>query len=176
METEDFNKTTKSSWLGDKYTILTICKHTPRNLITSTFSEIIASYKFYNRVIHYKKFYTCVGSITHFTSTVLGFSVFVSNTTDRLKGTLCFKDTSFTLQTIPAVFSTKCAVHGQYVISYNERLPGVTYPTGYSPYAYHHLCEIEVNGGYFVNTKLEMLPIFKNYESAWRKFKLKHKS
>ncbi|XP_052691366.1 uncharacterized protein LOC128169241, partial [Crassostrea angulata] len=59
----------------------------------------------------------------------LGFSVYISNTTDRLQGTLCYKDDNFTADTIPAVFNTTCPVHGQYVIYYNERLPGVTYPT-----------------------------------------------
>nr|XP_034322598.1 cell death abnormality protein 1-like [Crassostrea gigas] len=72
----------------------------------------------------------------------LGFSVYISNTTDRLQGTLCYKDDNFTLDTIPAVFTTACPVYGQYVIYYNERLPGVTY--GYSKYVFTDLCEVEV--------------------------------
>ncbi|XP_052693904.1 multiple epidermal growth factor-like domains protein 11 [Crassostrea angulata] len=83
----------------------------------------------------------------------LGFSVYVSNTTDRLQGTLCYKDDNFTRDTIPAVFTTTCPVHGQYVIYYNERLPGVTYPDGYSDSVANDLCEVEVYGcpatGYF---------------------------
>ncbi|XP_065943507.1 scavenger receptor class F member 2-like isoform X2 [Magallana gigas] len=83
----------------------------------------------------------------------LGFSVYVSNTTDRLQGTLCYKDDNFTLDTIPAVFTTTCPVHGQFVIYYNERLPGVTYPDYYSNYVHSGLCEVEVYGcpatGYF---------------------------
>ncbi|XP_065933782.1 multiple epidermal growth factor-like domains protein 10 [Magallana gigas] len=83
----------------------------------------------------------------------LGFSVYVSNTTDRLQGTLCFKDNKFTRATIPAVFTTTCPVHGQYVIYYNERLPGVTYPDEYSDDVSNDLCEVEVYGcpatGYF---------------------------
>nr|XP_034321489.1 multiple epidermal growth factor-like domains protein 10 isoform X2 [Crassostrea gigas] len=76
----------------------------------------------------------------------LGFSVYVSNTSDRLQGTLCYKDDNFTRDTIPAVFTTTCPVHGQYVIYYNERLPGVAYPRGYSDTVASDLCEVEVYG------------------------------
>ncbi|XP_052692292.1 uncharacterized protein LOC128170547 isoform X2 [Crassostrea angulata] len=86
------------------------------------------------------------GSSNIFTKFVLGFSVYVSNTTDRLQGTLCFKDDKFTLDTIPAVFTTICPVNGQYVIYYNERLPGATYPDVYSASVFIALCEVEVYG------------------------------
>ena len=78
----------------------------------------------------------------------LGFSLFVSNTTNRLDGVLCFKDTDFNISTIPSVFNTTCTVHGQYVIYYNERLEGVTYPDDYSLEAYNGICEVEVYGLY----------------------------
>lgn len=78
----------------------------------------------------------------------LGFSLFVSNTTNRLDGFLCFKDTNFTYDTIPDIFTTTCPVHGQYVILYNERLPGVTYPSYYYRYALNEVCEVEVFGEY----------------------------
>ncbi|XP_065921950.1 receptor-type tyrosine-protein phosphatase mu isoform X1 [Magallana gigas] len=86
------------------------------------------------------------GSSNILTPLFLGFSVYVSNTTDRLEGMLCFKDTNLTLDTIPAVFTTACPVHGQYVIYYNERLSWLTYPKEYSPYAESNLCEVEVYG------------------------------
>lgn len=76
----------------------------------------------------------------------LWFSVYVSNTPDISQGKLCFKDTNFTLNTIPAVFTTACLLHGQYVIFHNEREQGVAYPNGYSEYARTDLCEVEVFG------------------------------
>ena len=82
-----------------------------------------------------------------YASRFLGFSLYVSNTTERPEDTLCFKDTSFTINTILPVFTT-CPVRGQYVIIYNERLPRETYPNGYSKYAFLDLCEVEVYGKY----------------------------
>nr|XP_022308848.1 platelet endothelial aggregation receptor 1-like isoform X2 [Crassostrea virginica] len=87
-----------------------------------------------------------------FTSRFLGFSLYVSNTTNKSDGTLCFEDTNFNLDTIPAVFNTTCFLHEQYVIYYNERLAWKTYPVGYSEYAFNELCELEVFGclrGYY---------------------------
>lgn len=86
--------------------------------------------------------------------------MYVSNTTDRLQGTLCFKDNHFNRTTIPDVFTTTCSVHGQYVIYYNERLSGVIYPTGYSHYAHNELCELEVYG------KISKICCFEKNESS----------
>ena len=81
------------------------------------------------------------------TRTFLGFSLYISNTTDKSQGTLCFKDSNYTSSTIPQVVNISCAVHGQYVIYYNERLEGVAYPSDYHLYeAYNLLCEVEVYG------------------------------
>lgn len=76
----------------------------------------------------------------------LGFSVYISNTTDILQGTLCFKDSNFTPDTMPSIFNTTCPVHGQYVIYYNERESGVIYPHGYQKYVDADICEVEVYG------------------------------
>lgn len=91
--------------------------------------------------------------------------MYVSNTTDRLQGTLCFKDNHFNRTTIPDVFTTTCSVHGQYVIYYNERLSGVIYPTGYSHYAHNELCELEVYG------KISKICCFEKNESSRKKIR-----
>ncbi|XP_065928198.1 multiple epidermal growth factor-like domains protein 10 [Magallana gigas] len=76
----------------------------------------------------------------------LGFSVYISNTTDRSQGTLCFKDNNFTQENFPPVFTTTCSVHGQYVIYFNERIPGASYPDSYHAFVVSNLCEVEVYG------------------------------
>lgn len=95
--------------------------------------------------LRFLTFFT-TGASSDFTKTFLGFSVYVSNTTDKEMGTLCFKDTNFTTDTIPTVFTTICSVHGQYVIYYNERLIGGTYPDYYYRFAENNVCEVEVYG------------------------------
>lgn len=82
----------------------------------------------------------------HFKGRFLGFQVYVSNTTNKLDGHLCFRDTNYNISTILPVANISCPVHGKYVIYYNERLPWLTYPGGYSTYAFNELCEVEVYG------------------------------
>lgn len=84
-----------------------------------------------------------------FTNRLLGFSIIVSNTTDRRDGVVCFQDTHYTAATIPDKVLIYCSVIGQYVFYYNERLPGIHYPKDYSIYAYGDLCEIEVSGKFY---------------------------
>ncbi|XP_019928883.3 multiple epidermal growth factor-like domains protein 10 [Magallana gigas] len=79
-------------------------------------------------------------------SSYLGFSVYVSNTTDKQQGVLCFKDNGFNESTKPAVFTTKCTVHGRYVIYNNEKLAGIENPDRNSAYVMNNLCEVEVYG------------------------------
>ncbi|XP_052691870.1 uncharacterized protein LOC128169864, partial [Crassostrea angulata] len=81
---------------------------------------------------------------TYTADKLLGFSVYISNTTDRSQVMLCFNDYNFTKYTIPPVFTTNCYVHGQYVIYYNERLQGVVYPDSYYIFVRSDLCEVEV--------------------------------
>ncbi|XP_056002938.1 receptor-type tyrosine-protein phosphatase alpha-like isoform X5 [Ostrea edulis] len=81
-----------------------------------------------------------------YTARFLGFSVYISNTTNKDDGVLCFKDTMYTNATIPNPTNITCPRHGRYVIYYNERLQNVTYPDGYSQYAKNELCEFEVYG------------------------------
>lgn len=95
---------------------------------------------------YYQNYNLQLGRRNGFTKRFLGFSLYVSNTTNISDGTLCYKDTSFTTDTIPAIFNTTCHTYGQYVIYYNERLSGTTYPEGYSLYAWNEICELEVFG------------------------------
>ena len=92
-----------------------------------------------------------VGPTSEFTRAFLGFSIFISNTTEKKDGIRCFKDNNFTANTIPKVFNITCPYHGQYVIFYNERLQDVHYPKDYSPFAYNDLCEFEVYGTYGIS-------------------------
>ena len=96
-------------------------------------------------------FFTCcfsLGPTNGFTPRFLGFSVYVSNTTDKSEGTLCYKDENFNVSTIPSVLNITCPIHGQYVIYYNERLSWTSFPNDAYRYAFNELCEFEVYGMY----------------------------
>nr|XP_022311229.1 multiple epidermal growth factor-like domains protein 10 [Crassostrea virginica] len=75
-----------------------------------------------------------------------GFFLYVSNTTSKENGHLCFHEIQTVNSTPSADQKINCPVHGRYVIYYNERLPGVDYPSYYSEFAFYELCELEVYG------------------------------
>lgn len=73
-----------------------------------------------------------------------GFSLYMSNSGDIQGSTLCYKDGP---QLPPLNFTVPCAESGRYVIFYNERLDGATYPTGYTlDNIFTELCEVIVQG------------------------------
>lgn len=57
---------------------------------------------------------------------------------------MCYKDGP---QLPPLNFTTKCTEYGRYVIFYNERLDGITYPEEYEEFnVFSELCEVVVLG------------------------------
>jgi hypothetical protein len=83
-------------------------------------------------------------SVTRQKGRFAGFSLYVSNTTRKEDGYLCYKNGQ---ELPPLDFDTTCVKHGRYVIFYNERLDGSTYPTGYvTASVFTELCEVTVTG------------------------------
>nr|XP_022305546.1 multiple epidermal growth factor-like domains protein 6 isoform X2 [Crassostrea virginica] len=74
-----------------------------------------------------------------------GFSLFIANTGERESSSLCYKDGP---ELPPLNFSTTCTLSGRYVIFYNERLDGYSYPAGYevATNVFTELCEVTVRG------------------------------
>lgn len=73
-----------------------------------------------------------------------GFSLYVSNSTDRHRGYQCYKNGP---ELPPLDFNTNCKAHGRYVIFYNERLNRLNYPSGYQlASVYTELCDVAVTG------------------------------
>lgn len=95
--------------------------------------------------IYYRTDNLAWGPGNGFVHRFLGFSVFISNTTETNDFVLCFEDTTFNDTTIPAVLTLNCTVQGRYVIYYNNRTD-TNLPSYYSEYAFNELCEFEVYG------------------------------
>ncbi|XP_022312237.2 uncharacterized protein LOC111117411 [Crassostrea virginica] len=101
-------------------------------------------------------------SPSSYTSRMAGFFLYISNTTSKEDGHLCFHE----IQTVNGTPSEdqriNCSVHGRYVIYYNERRHDVTYPDFFSEHAYYELCELEVYGcgqcGYFGSNCTSVCP------------------
>lgn len=79
-----------------------------------------------------------------------GFSLYVSKTGDIQSSTLCYRNGP---QLPPLNFTTICAEYGRYVIYYNERIDGVSYPSTYeTSNVYTELCEVSVKGKLFLSS------------------------
>nr|XP_022309673.1 scavenger receptor class F member 2-like [Crassostrea virginica] len=79
------------------------------------------------------------------TRSFLGFSLYISNTTNKEDGVLCFRDKYYTIETIPNPVNITCPYYGRYVIYYNNRTHP-PYPDWYSGGVWTYLCEVEVYG------------------------------
>ncbi|XP_062599033.1 uncharacterized protein LOC134260493 [Saccostrea cucullata] len=97
-------------------------------------------------VIYYRTDNVAWVPSNQYTGRFMGFYVYISNTTNKEDGHLCFHDRNYTRGTIPAVANITCPFHGQYVIYYNERPVRDSYTTGPSTYAFIELSEVEVYG------------------------------
>ena len=75
-----------------------------------------------------------------------GFFLYVSNTTSTENYRLCFHEIQPENNKPSDDQRINCSFHGRYVIYYNERLPGGSYPDYFSEYAFYELCELEVYG------------------------------
>lgn len=77
-----------------------------------------------------------------------GFSLYVSRNGYIQSSTLCYKDGP---ELPPLNFTTTCIEYGRYIIYYNERLNGVSYPKDYEvTNVFTELCEVSVNGKQFL--------------------------
>lgn len=83
---------------------------------------------------------------TGYTARMAGFFLYVSNTTSKDDGHLCFHEIQTVNRTPSEDQRINCSVHGRHVIYYNERRENFTYPEYYSKFAYYELCELEVYG------------------------------
>ena len=98
--------------------------------------------------MHNSKVYIFVFFKDDFRGRFAGFFLYISNSTNKEDGILCYHEMQDGTSSPPMVMSFECIYHGRYVILYNERRNDVTYPSSYSTYAFVEPCEVEVYGKY----------------------------
>lgn len=79
----------------------------------------------------------------YYAKRMAGFSLYVSNTTSKDQGHVCYKDNSWGNPLVDQTIS--CSIYGRYVIYYNNRSRHDN-PGYLSKYAYNELCEVKVYG------------------------------
>lgn len=72
-------------------------------------------------------------------------SVYISITTYKEDGELCFVDTNYTIDAIPNPINLTTQISGRYVIYYNNRTHP-PFPSDYHLFAFSDLCEVQVYG------------------------------
>lgn len=97
---------------------------------------------------------------TGYTARMAGFSLYVSNTTIKEHGYICFHNIQRVNGPPLEDQQINCPVRGRYVIYYNERRKNVVYPRYYSKFAYYELCELEVYGKFTKITKISNNMLF----------------
>nr|XP_022307675.1 uncharacterized protein LOC111113676 [Crassostrea virginica] len=137
----DGHKSNRSIWGGQ-------CVISANNQTTATWWVNLTSIlSIHHITIYYRTGNAIWDSNNGFAPRFIGFSVYVSNTTEKSEGVLCFKDNNYTLNSIPDFFSTKCFVHGQYVIYFNQYKTGERFNNFQKiRHAFNELCELEVFG------------------------------
>lgn len=79
-----------------------------------------------------------------FINRMAGFYLYVSNTTLKEDGKLCYHSSE--REILSEDQHINCSVQGRYVIYFNERQPNATDFSYYSQFAFNELCEVEVYG------------------------------
>lgn len=79
-----------------------------------------------------------------FITRMAGFYLYVSNTTLKEDGKLCYHSSE--REILSEDQHINCSVQGRYVIYFNERQPNATDFSYYSKFAFNELCEVEVYG------------------------------
>ena len=102
----------------------------------------------------------------------------MSNTTNKDDGILYFRDTQYTIDTIPSSFKLNKFVLGRYVTYYNTREGDLSNREGYSPFAYLDLCEVQVHGKLaltFIVPTYNVLSLLLKSPGSWRRKQIFYK-